>query len=173
MSTGALSIGSPEDAIVSLINGQLTKFYNIPCRISGTLSDSKACDAQAGFESAITGLMAQLAGGNFILHAIGIIEAYNCTSFEKMIVDNELLGYFKHIGRGVEVNDDTWLTTSSKKLVLRANSFPIPILSCISAMNSIVPPLPTDSTMTNGMPMAVSPLIKEPMPNGNKCWKTM
>ena len=107
MSTGALSIGSPEDAIVSLINGQLTKFYNIPCRISGTLSDSKACDAQAGFESAITGLMAQLAGGNFILHAIGIIEAYNCTTFEKMIVDNELLGYFKHIGRGVEVNDDT------------------------------------------------------------------
>ena len=107
MSTGALAIGSPEDAIFSLINGQLAKFYNIPVRISGTLSDSKMYDTQAAFESAITGIMAQLAGGNFILHAAGIIETYNCTSFEKLIVDNELLGYFKHIGRGVEVNDET------------------------------------------------------------------
>lgn len=107
MASGSLVIGSPEGAIVSLMNGQLAKFYNIPCRISGTLSDSKMFDTQAAFESAITGFMAQLGGGNFILHSAGIIETYNCTSFEKLIVDNELLGYFKHIGKGVEVNDDT------------------------------------------------------------------
>ena len=107
MSTGSLAIGSPEGSIVSLINGQLAKFYNIPVRISGTLSESKMFDTQAAFESAITGFMAQLGGGNFILHAAGIIETYNCTSFEKLIVDNELLGYFKYIGKGVEVNDET------------------------------------------------------------------
>ncbi|MEG0999275.1 MAG: trimethylamine methyltransferase family protein [Clostridiales bacterium] len=107
MSNGALAIGSPEDAIFSLMNGQLAKFYNIPCRISGTLSDSKMMDSQAAFESAITGMMAQLAGGNFILHSAGIIETYNCTSFEKLMIDHEMLGYFKHIGRGVEVNEDT------------------------------------------------------------------
>ena len=107
MATGSLVIGSPEGAIVSLLNGQLAKFYNIPVRISGTLSDSKMFDTQAAFESAITGFMAQLGGGNFILHSAGIIETYNCMSFEKLIVDNELLGYFKHIGKGVEVNDET------------------------------------------------------------------
>lgn len=107
MSSGGLCIGSPEDAIVSLINGQLCKYYQIPCRISGALSDSKMMDTQAAYESAVTISAAQMAGGNFILHAAGIIETYTCTSFEKLIIDNEVLGYFKRIGRGVEVNDET------------------------------------------------------------------
>lgn len=107
MSSGVLAIGSPEDAIVSLINGQLAKYYQIPCRISGALSDSKTMDAQAAYESAITLMMAQMAGGNFILHSAGIIETYNCTSYEKLIVDNEIIGYCKHIAKGVEVNEET------------------------------------------------------------------
>lgn len=107
MSTGSLSIGSPENAIFSLINGQLAKFYHIPCRISGMLSDSKMMDSQAAFESAITGIMGQLAGGNFILHAIGIIESYNCMSMEKLMIDHEIVGYIKHIAKGIEVNEDT------------------------------------------------------------------
>lgn len=107
MSTGSLAIGSPEDAIFSLVNGQLAKFYKIPCRISGTLSDAKMMDSQAAFESAITGIMSQLGGGNFVLHSAGIIETYNCISLEKLIIDHELLGYFRHICRSVEVNDDT------------------------------------------------------------------
>lgn len=107
MRTGSLSIGSPEDALFSLINGQLTKFYDIPCRISGALSDGKCCDAQAGYESMMTLLMAQMAGGNFILHAAGILETYNCVSYEKLIIDHEIIGMIKRIGRGVEVNDET------------------------------------------------------------------
>lgn len=107
MSSGALTIGSPEDAVVSLLNGQLAKYYQIPCRISGALSDSKMMDSQAGYESAITLLMAQMAGGNFILHSAGIIETYNCTSYEKLIVDNEIIGYCKRINQGVAVSEET------------------------------------------------------------------
>jgi trimethylamine--corrinoid protein Co-methyltransferase len=107
MSAALLSIGSPEDAVVSLLNGQLAKYYRIPCRISGALSDSKLLDSQAAYESAITLMMAQMAGGNFILHSAGIIETYNCTSYEKLIVDNEIIGYLRRIKQGVEVSDDT------------------------------------------------------------------
>lgn len=107
MSSGVLAIGSPEDAIISLVNGQLAKYYQIPCRISGALSDSKMMDSQAAYESAITLSMAQMAGGNFILHSAGIIETYNCTSYEKLIIDNEIINYMKYIGRGIEVNEDT------------------------------------------------------------------
>ncbi|MDD6685900.1 MAG: trimethylamine methyltransferase family protein [Lachnospiraceae bacterium] len=107
MRNGLLTIGSPEDAVVSLLNGQLCKYYQIPCRISGALSDSKCVDAQAGYESAITLLMAQMAGGNFILHAAGILETYTTTSYEKLIMDNEIIGYAKRINQGVEVNEDT------------------------------------------------------------------
>ena len=107
MATGSLAIGSPEDAVVSLVNGQLAKFYQIPCRISGALSDSKMMDSQAAYEAAITLMMAQMAGGNFILHSAGIIDTYNLTSFEKLIVDNEIIGYIKRINQGVTVNEDT------------------------------------------------------------------
>ena len=107
MSNGMLTIGSPEDAVVSLVNGQLAKYYQIPCRISGALSDSKMLDTQAAYESAITLMMAQMAGGNFILHAAGIIETYNCTSYEKLVMDNEIIGYMKRINQGVTVDEET------------------------------------------------------------------
>lgn len=107
MRTGCLTIGSPEDALMSLINGQLAKFYNLPCRISGNISDSKCVDTQAGYESMMNLMTAQMAGDNFILHACGILETYNTVSFEKIITDHEIVGMVKRIGRGIEVNENT------------------------------------------------------------------
>lgn len=107
MSNGCLTIGAPEDAVVSLVNGQLCKYYDIPCRISGALSDAKMMDSQAAYESALTIAMAQMAGGNFILHAAGIIDTYNTTSYEKLIIDNEILGMMRRIDQGVVVNEET------------------------------------------------------------------
>ncbi|SCM78326.1 Trimethylamine methyltransferase MttB [uncultured Sporomusa sp.] len=107
MRYGNLSIGAPESALFSLVNGHLAKYYKIPCRISGTLSDSKQVDAQAGYESMMTLMMAQMAGGNFILHSAGILDTYNCVSFEKLMIDDEIIGMVKRIGRGVTVNDET------------------------------------------------------------------
>ena len=106
MANGLLCIGTAEDHIVSLINGQLAKWYQIPCRISGALSDSKMMDAQAAYESAITIMAAQMAGGNFILHSAGIIETYNCTSYEKVVIDNEVLGMIRRIDTGVGVDEE-------------------------------------------------------------------
>ncbi|MDP4161358.1 MAG: trimethylamine methyltransferase family protein, partial [Bacillota bacterium] len=107
MRNGSLAIGTPEDAIFSLINGQLAKFYNLPCRISGALSDSKCADAQAAYESMLTLSMAQMAGGNFILHSAGIIDTYNTVSLEKMMFDDEIIGMIRRIGQGVVVNEET------------------------------------------------------------------
>lgn len=106
MRTGSLTIGSPEAALISLINGQLAKYYNIPCRISGSISDSKCVDAQAGYESMMNLMTAQMAGGNFILHGCGILETYNCVSFEKVIIDHEMLGMVKRIGRGIAIDEE-------------------------------------------------------------------
>lgn len=107
MSSGSLTIGSPEDAVVSLVNGQLCKYYEIPCRISGALSDAKIMDSQAAYESTVTIAMAQMAGGNFILHAAGIIDTYNTTSYEKLVIDNEVLGMMRRLDQGVVVNEET------------------------------------------------------------------
>lgn len=107
MRLGSLSVGAPEGALFSLINGQLAKYYNIPCRIGGAVSDSKCVDAQAGYESMLGMMAARMAGGNFILHGGGIMETYNCVSLEKMMIDHEIVGLIKRLGRGVEVSDRT------------------------------------------------------------------
>lgn len=42
-----------------------------------------------------------------MLHAAGILDSYNTTSYEQLIIDNEIVGYIKRIMRGVTVDDET------------------------------------------------------------------
>lgn len=107
MRSGNLAVGSPECALMSLINGQLAKFYNLPCRISGAVTDSKCVDSQSAYESTINMMTSEMAGGNFILHGVGILETYNVVSFEKSIIDHEVLGMLRRINRAIEVNEET------------------------------------------------------------------
>ena len=51
--------------------------------------------------------MARLCGINFVLHSAGILETFNCMSYEKFIIDDEMCGMVKRIQRGYEVNPDT------------------------------------------------------------------
>jgi trimethylamine--corrinoid protein Co-methyltransferase len=121
MASAMLSIGSPEDAVVSIINGQLCNYYQIPCRTSGALTDSKLPDAQAGYEAAITLMAGPISGGNFMLHAVGILDSYNTASYEQLIIDNEIVGYVKRIMRGVDVNEETLAYEVIKEVGPRGN----------------------------------------------------
>lgn len=107
MKTGCLVIGAPETAIMSLMNGQLAKYYNLPCRISGAITDSKAVDVQAGYESMMNLMTAEMAGGNFILHSGGIIAGYDTVSYEKIMTDYEMCGMVRRINKGVTVDEKT------------------------------------------------------------------
>ncbi len=107
MRSGALSIGSPEMAINTAATAQMARYYNLPSRGGGAVSDAKAPDAQAAYESMMSLLMAQVSGINFVLHTAGIFESYNCMSYEKFIIDDEICGMVKKIKKGYEVNEDT------------------------------------------------------------------
>ena len=107
MRSGALSIGSPEMAMNTAATAQMARFYHLPSRSGGAVCDAKAPDAQAAYESMMSLLMAQVSGVNFVLHSAGILESYNCMSYEKFIIDDEMCGILKRIKRGYEVNEDT------------------------------------------------------------------
>ncbi len=107
MRTGGLSIGSPEMAINTAATAQMARYYNLPSRGGGAVSDAKAPDAQAGYKSMMSLLMAQVSGINFVLHTAGIFESYNCMSYEKFIIDDEICGMVKKIKKGYKVNEDT------------------------------------------------------------------
>lgn len=107
MRSGALSIGSPEMAMNTAATAQMARYYNLPSRSGGAVCDAKVPDAQAAYESMMSLSMAQVSGVNFVLHSAGILESYNCMSYEKFIIDDEMCGIIKRIKRGYEVNEDT------------------------------------------------------------------
>jgi len=103
MRYGTLSIGAPEMAINTAATAQLARFYNIPSRSGGAVTDSKTCDSQAGSESMMGQLMSTLSGINFVLHSAGILETYMVASYEKFILDDEICGTCKRIKSGENV----------------------------------------------------------------------
>lgn len=105
MRTANPSIGAPETALIISAHAQLARRYNIPCRGGGSLCDSKVPDTQAGYESMMVMLATATSGIDFVLHAAGIVESFLTLSYEKLIIDNEILGMVRRWLRGIEVDD--------------------------------------------------------------------
>jgi trimethylamine---corrinoid protein Co-methyltransferase len=103
MRYGTLSIGAPEMAVNTAATAQMGRFYNLPVRGGGALTDAKKVDSQAAYESMMNMQMATLSGINFVLHSGGILEGYMTASYEKFIIDSEICGMCKRIKRGQEI----------------------------------------------------------------------
>jgi trimethylamine--corrinoid protein Co-methyltransferase len=107
MRNGTLSIGSPEMAMNAAATAQMARYYKLPVRCGGAVCDAKSPDAQASYESMMNLLTAMVCGANFVLHSAGILESFNCMSYEKFIIDDEMCGMIKRIHRAIDVNPDT------------------------------------------------------------------
>lgn len=106
MRYGSLSIGSPESMLCATFAGQMGRYYGVPSRGGGSLSDSKTIDYQAGFESALVMAATTFAGVDFVLHSAGILESYSAISPEKFVLDTELHAYIDRFGAGFELTED-------------------------------------------------------------------
>jgi len=107
MRTGALTIGSPELAQVVAAHMQLIRFYGLPTRSGGALTDANYPNVQAGMESMMGLLTAVNAGVDFVLHAGGILSAYLAFSYEKLVLDDEICGRVRRFHEPVQVNEET------------------------------------------------------------------
>lgn len=105
--TGAFSGGSGEEALLMAGAAQLARFYDLPGSVAAGMTDSKALDYQAGMEKGLTLTLAGLSGGNMVYEAAGMMSSLMATSFEAMVMDNEILGAAQRTLRGIEVDDDT------------------------------------------------------------------
>lgn len=90
MRTGAPAFGTPEYMKGAAIGGQLARRYRLPYRSSNTCA-ANAVDAQAAWESVFSLWGAVMGGANFLLHSAGWMEGGLTASFEKTIVDIDLL----------------------------------------------------------------------------------
>ena len=92
MQSGSPGFGGPESAMGLLCSGQIARRFNMPWRAGGGfLTSSQTPDAQAAYEGLNTMLPTFLAGANYVPHSAGWLESGLVASFEKFIVDIEML----------------------------------------------------------------------------------
>lgn len=107
MRTGALAVGAPEMSLNNIMTAQMARFYRIPSRAVGALTEAKQVGSQSAYESMMNLTSAVSCGLNMILHAAGALESINCMSYEKFIIDDEMCGMARRIKQGVSVTPET------------------------------------------------------------------
>ena len=90
MKSGSPAFGTPEYMKAQLAGGQLARRYGIPYRTSNVCA-ANTVDAQAAYESTFSLWGAINGGGNLIKHGVGWMEGGLCCSFEKCMLDIDLL----------------------------------------------------------------------------------
>jgi trimethylamine---corrinoid protein Co-methyltransferase len=91
MRTGAPSFGTPEYIRATIIGGQLARRHKLPYRASN-VNASNLVDAQATYESAMSIWACVMSHTNMVHHGTGWLEGGLCASFEKAVIDAEMLG---------------------------------------------------------------------------------
>jgi trimethylamine--corrinoid protein Co-methyltransferase len=107
MRTGLLSMGAPELSMILSATAQMAKFYKIPSRGTGGVTDAHVPDIQAGIESTLPLTVGILSGIDFFLHSCGILGSYISMSYEKFVADEELCGMLTRILKPTEISDET------------------------------------------------------------------
>ena len=93
MKTGAPAFGTPDYVRATQITGQMARFYQLPLRSSNTCA-ANTPDNQATWESMMSMWAAVTSGTNMVYHAAGWLEGGLCASYEKFVMDCEVLQQF-------------------------------------------------------------------------------
>ena len=105
MQSGSPAFGTPVFAKATWASGQLARFYGVPFRSSCNTS-ANSVDAQAAYESQLCLWAAVTAHANIIFSAAGWLESGLSGSFEKLIVDAEMLQLLAESLQPMDVSDD-------------------------------------------------------------------
>ena len=90
MRSGSPAFGTPEYAKGAIASGQLARRYGLPWRSSNATA-SNVVDAQAAYESEMAVWGAVMGGVNLLYQGAGWLEGGLTASFEKLILDAEIL----------------------------------------------------------------------------------
>ncbi|MFZ2228563.1 MAG: trimethylamine methyltransferase family protein [Candidatus Nanopelagicaceae bacterium] len=91
MQSGSPQFGTPESGIGLLCTGQIARHFNLPFRGGGGLNSSQSVDAQSAYQTMMTMMPTFLAGTNWVMHTAGWLEGGLVSSYDKFIVDIEIL----------------------------------------------------------------------------------
>lgn len=105
MKSGAPAFGTPEYMKTAQIGGQLARRYGLPYR-SSNVNAANTVDAQSAYESVFSLWGAITGGANMLMHGAGWMEGGLSASFEKFVIDCDLLQMVAAYLEPVVVNTD-------------------------------------------------------------------
>ncbi len=101
-------LGGPiERAMINAAVAQLAQHFEVPLYSTAGTTDSKSVDVQAAYESAMSSLLVAMSGANYIHDIAGLMEADLTIGYDKLVIDDEILGMCQRVLRGIEVDDET------------------------------------------------------------------
>jgi len=104
MRSGSPAFGTPEYTKAAQASGQLARRYGLPFRSSNTTA-ANSVDAQAAYESQMSLWGAVMGGANLVNHAAGWLEGGLTASYEKLIIDAEMLQMMAEYLQPILVDD--------------------------------------------------------------------
>jgi trimethylamine--corrinoid protein Co-methyltransferase len=84
--------GSVECGMMNAAIHQLADHVKVPNYNSSGLTDAKIPDAQAGWEKAMTTMLAAMGGSNYVHHAAGMLNCMLTVAHEQFVIDDEIIG---------------------------------------------------------------------------------
>ncbi len=105
--TGAMSGGSPEQALLSAAAAQVIRFYDLTSGVPSGMTDSKLPDIQSGYEKAYNHALVANAGANLLYESAGMVASLLGFSLEQLVIDNDIIGATQRTVRGIEVSEDS------------------------------------------------------------------
>ena len=106
MRTTRMSYAAPEFMLGTGALKDMARHYQLPMFHFAGCSDARTFDQQATLEGALWILFAALNGGNLV-HDMGYIDNGLTTSFQQLVVMDEVAGLVGRIMGGVEVSEET------------------------------------------------------------------
>ena len=98
--------GAVECGMMNAAIHQLAHHIGVPNYNSSGLTDSKIPDAQAGWEKAMTTLLAAMGGSNYVHHAAGMLESMLTVAYEQFVMDDEIIGMCCKVLEGIAVDPE-------------------------------------------------------------------
>ena len=98
-------MGAIETSMLTCAAAEVGHQLGLPTQGYISLSDSKALDAQAGFETGIGATLAVLTGIDNV-SGPGMLDFESCQSLEKLVVDHEICLMADRLGAGIEPRED-------------------------------------------------------------------
>lgn len=115
MKSGAPAFGTPEYTKACMAGGQLARRYRLPYRSSNT-NASNAVDAQAAYESEMSIWGAVMGHANLLHHGAGWLEGGLTASFEKAVLDAEMLQMMSEVLQPMTIDEDSLAFEAMKEV---------------------------------------------------------